>query len=99
MTHPAKQGIVAMLGIDGHNGRDVPIPPKRRHNAMNVFSSLRADEDIGPYQLLCPQLCDITKSFGREAAARLLRPRLPWTRLQGRMRRAGREQVQRSGQK
>ena len=28
---------------------------------MNVVTSLRADEDIGPYQLLRPQLCDITK--------------------------------------
>ena len=30
---------------------------------MNVVTSLRADEDIGPYQLLRPQLCDITQKF------------------------------------
>ena len=34
---------------------------------MNVFSSLRADEDIGPYQLLCPQLCDITNCLAEIA--------------------------------
>ena len=27
---------------------------------MNVVTALRADEDIGPYQLLRPQLCDNT---------------------------------------
>ena len=30
---------------------------------MNVVTALRADEDIGPYQLLRPQLCDITNRF------------------------------------
>ena len=51
---------VEYLGIDGNNGAGCPIPPKRKHNAMNVVTALRADEDIGPYQLLCPQLCDNT---------------------------------------
>ena len=30
---------------------------------MNVVTPLRANEDIGPYQLLRPQLCDITQKF------------------------------------
>ena len=35
---------------------------------------MRADEDIGPYQLLSPQLCDITILFGREVGkAEMLR--------------------------
>ena len=54
-------GIVASWGWTVTTvGRDVPIPPKRPHNAMNVGTSLRADEDIGPYQLLRPQHCDNT---------------------------------------
>ena len=43
---------------DTEVGRDVPIPPKRPNNAMNVCASLRADEDIGPY--LHSQFCDST---------------------------------------
>ena len=31
-------------------GRNVPIPPKRLDNEMNVYASLQADGDIGPYQ-------------------------------------------------
>ena len=37
---------------------------------MNVVTSLRADEDIGPYQLLRPQLCDITNGFPKNDITR-----------------------------
>ena len=44
------------MGWGTEVGRDVPIPPKRLDNAMNVCASLRADGDIGPYQMPHPQL-------------------------------------------
>ena len=48
--------------MDGLRGREVPIPPKRQENTMNVCASLRADEDIGPYQMPQAQQGDIIQA-------------------------------------
>lgn len=59
-------GMAAVAWTVTTVGRDVPIPPKRPDNAMNVCASLRADGDIGPYQMSRPQHpqhCDIAKNW------------------------------------